>query len=259
MQILIIGSDARYGFAARELKKYGFEITTDVAKNADAVVIPINQSGQTVTVKGKKLALGDVVRMKAGAVFFGGAALDGALCGIFGGTKHFDITKNEEFARENAYLTAEGALGILIEKLPVSVRGARVYILGFGRIGRALASMLSSLGAVVTVFARSEEARAEAAKMCASREFPAFDGCFDAVVNTVPARVLTKKQKKLIKDDALVIELASAPGGFTGEDVSAFGARYINAPGLPGKTSPASAGKIIAKAIFDIIKGENNK
>ncbi|MBR6052043.1 MAG: hypothetical protein IKP68_12695 [Clostridia bacterium] len=259
MKISIIGSDARYEYASRELKKYGFDVTTDAIKNADAVLIPINQRGATVVVKGKKLALADVVKANAGAAFFGGAALDGELCEVFDGARRFDITKNEEFAAENARLTAEGALGILINDLPVAVRGARVAVLGYGRVGRALVDVLMPLGALVTVFARSEEARAEAGKICAAREFSSFDGCFDAVVNTVPARVLTKKQKKRISEDAFIIELASAPGGFCQSDVSHFGARYINAPGLPGKTSPASAGKIMAKAIYDIIKGENNK
>lgn len=259
MKISIIGNDARYGYAARELKKHGFDVTTDAMKIADAVVIPINQSGATVVVKGKKLALADVVKANAGAAFFGGAALYGSLGDVFDGTRRYDITKNEEFAAENAHLTAEGALGIIIDKMPVAVRGARVAILGYGRVGRALVDVLVPLGALVTVFARSEAARAEAGKICAACDFSSFDGCFDAVVNTVPASVLTKKQKKRISLDALIIELASAPGGFCQSDISHLGARYINAPGLPGKTAPASAGKIMAKAIYDIIKGENNK
>ena len=70
MKISIIGSDARYEYASRELKKYGFDVTTDAIKNADAVLIPINQRGATVVVKGKKLALADVVKANAGAAFF---------------------------------------------------------------------------------------------------------------------------------------------------------------------------------------------
>ena len=40
---------------------------------------------------------------------------------------------------------------------------------------------------------------------------------------------------------------------------AALGERFILAPGLPGKTAPISAGKLIAKAILDILKGEKIK
>ena len=256
-KITVLGTDARYTFAARELEKYGFTVSSVCDRDALAVVIPINQRTNAIKTPRGEVMISDAARIAGRAVFFGGEETEeirAALCG----RRYFDLTKNEEFAAENAILTAEGALGIMIDKTPFSVRGARVAVLGYGRIGRALSGMLVSLGAAVTVFARRDEARRDAEKICRALDFSGFDAGFDVVVNTVPARVLTEAQTEKI-GGAYVIELASAPYGFSDEFSSRLGARYIKAPGLPGKTAPESAGKIIAKAIYDIIKGEQIK
>ena len=257
-KITIIGSDARYDYAARELERLGFDVITRADSGSDAVLIPINQRGGVIKTQHVDVLLSEVARICSRAVFFGGAENDDIRRAL-GDRRFFDITQNAEFAEENAELTAEGALGIIIDKMPFSVRGAKVHVLGYGRVGRATTNALVSLGALVTVFARSDAAREAAGKTCNTRDFSCFDVDFDCLINTVPTRVLKSAAVRQIGDCSYVIELASAPGGFDDDDISSLGARYINAPGLPGKTSPASAGKIMAKAIYDIIKGEENK
>lgn len=257
-KITVLGTDARYVHVARALEGYGFSVSFLCERDALAVVIPINQKTDAIKTPHGDVLISDAARACPDAVFFGGAendALREALCG----RRYFDITKNEEFAEKNAILTAEGALGIMIGKTPFSVRGARVAVLGYGKIGRALTEMLVPLGATVTVFARSEAARRDAEKVCRALDFSDYSAGYDVIVNTVPARVITDAQKDMIGDGAYVIELASAPYGFSDDFSARLGARYINAPGLPGKTAPMSAGKIIAKAIYDIIKGEQIK
>ena len=47
-----------------------------------------------------------------------------------------------------------------MEQLPITIHGARVLVVGFGRVGRALAQRLAALGAKVTVAARRYESLA---------------------------------------------------------------------------------------------------
>lgn len=255
--ITFLGGDERCVYAAKELSARGFYVASGVEDGAVAAVIPINQKGCAIKTESGDVSLSDAVRRMKNAAFFGGeptAEMSYAL----GGRTYFDLTKDEAFAAENAILTAEGALGIMIDRMPFSVRGTRLYVLGYGRIGRALTPMLCSLGAVVTVFARSVSARQEAEKYCNALDFPNFQAGADCVINTIPSSALSPAQKEMI-GGAYVIELASAPGGFSFDERAALGEKFIHAPGLPGKTAPISAGKIIGKAIFDILKGEKLK
>ena len=249
MKIAVIGSDARYEYAVRELRGYGFDVTLRAERDAGAVLMPINQTGDAM--------LSDLAKICPYAVFFGGAATDDARRAV--GGRYFDLTAHDGFADENARLTAEGALGIMIREMPFSVHGARVYVLGYGKVGRALVDALVSLGACVTVFARRKTARTEAGKICRALDFSDYTPDFDCLINTVPSTALTDRQRDGIGDGSYVLELASAPGGFSDGDRGKLGARYIKAPGLPGKCAPMSAGKIMAKAIYDIIKGEKIK
>ena len=256
-KIAFLGGDKRYVHAAREIASRGYAVAFGVDMSAVAAVIPINQKTCAIKTEMGDISLSDAAHAMSGAVFFGGEPTD-EMVRALGGRTYFDLTKDGEFAAGNAVLTAEGALGIMIDRLPFSVRGARVFILGYGKIGRALAPMLCALGADVCVFARSDMERREAEKICRALDFSDFRAGADCIVNTVPACVLTPAQKDMI-GGAYVIELASAPGGFDESERTALGEMFILAPGLPGKTAPISAGKLIAKAILDILKGEKIK
>ena len=252
-KITVLGTDARYTFAARELEKYGFTVSSVCDRDALAVVIPINQRTNAIKTPRGEVMISDAARIAGRAVFFGGEETEeirAALCG----RRYFDLTKNEEFAAENAILTAEGALGIMIDKTPFSVRGARVAVLGYGRIGRALSGMLVSLGAAVTVFARRDEARRDAEKICRALDFSGFDAGFDVVVNTVPARVLGDGALCALPQGTLLLELASAPGGFERTLAENLGLRVLAAPGLPGRRVPQSAAEIMREAIYASIR-----
>ena len=53
----------------------------------------------------------------------------------------WDYSRRESFALRNAELTAEGTLPLLLDG-PGALRGSRILIAGYGRIGRALAAKL---------------------------------------------------------------------------------------------------------------------
>jgi len=161
-------------------------------------------------------------------------------------------SKSEEFQMKNAYLTAEAVLSILIDELEMSLTDANIAVTGFGRIGKCLSSMLSTLGSAPKTFS------CKGGNLVSSYEdFEKYAKSFDCVVNTAPALVLDEKKLAALKKDCLLIEVASKPYGIDFSSAEKFGLRYIIAGSLPGKKSPQSAAKIILEEIEKIsFKGE---
>ena len=173
-----------------------------------------------------------------------------------------DYGSREEFAVLNAALTAEGALGIIISETPFSLSGAKILVSGFGRIGRALCLRLRLLGASVTALVRrcGSAAEAEAIGISAaySDELPEIAGTFSVIANTVPERIFGEDIIRRMNPEALYLELASAPGGADMESLRRFGVRAVPAPGLPGKTAPASAARAVRDTVYGILREQGS-
>ena len=169
-----------------------------------------------------------------------------------------DLLRRQELAVWNAALTAEGALGKLIANSPRALWGSRCLVLGWGRIGSLLALRLQALGAEVTAAARGRRDRAMAEALgCRAVDYGGLEGLlgdFDFIVNTVPARVMNEGMLCLIRPDALLLELASPPGGFDRSLAANIGLQVLDAPGLPGETAPRSAAMLLQKAVYAAIE-----
>ena len=166
-----------------------------------------------------------------------------------------DFLRREDFALRNAELTAEGALAILLQG-EGALRGSRVLIGGYGRIGRFLAEKLRCLGAAVSVAARSPEDRA-LAELTGCRALPfsaaAAPARWDAVVNTVPATVFGAPELAAF-GDARLIELASPPYGFDLAAAEALGKHVALCGGLPGKCAPLAAAAALRDTIYSVLE-----
>ena len=158
----------------------------------------------------------------------------------------------------NALPTAEGALQIAMEELPITIHDARALVIGFGRLGRALAPRLRALGARVWVCARRYEQRAAAESMGLGSEgtdrLPDWLCSYDLVFNTVPAQVLGVEELAALKERALVIDLASRPGGVDMDAAATLGVRVVWALSLPGKVAPVTSGRYIKNTIYHIME-----
>jgi len=169
-----------------------------------------------------------------------------------------DYSEREEFTVANAAATAEGALQILMEELPVTIAGTKCLVVGFGRIGKLLAIKLSVLGADVTVSARScgdmAWIRALGLKAADTRRLKGTLGDYSVIVNTVPARILDRETLHGVNRECLCLDLASKPGGIDLNAAADLKLKTIWALGLPGETAPAASGAAMNEAVKNILR-----
>lgn len=283
--ILIAGGDLRQKYAAAELADLpGVEVhatgfTPNTWENTavipwdgadsdaavyDVLVLPIPASADGIRVHAPfgsaELLLETLASYgKPGALVLGGQVRD-AVRDRFERRQMIveDYLQREELALANAVPTAEGAIQIAMEETPRTLHGERVLLVGFGRIGMALAPRLRALGMEVVVCARRCETRA-LAKMNGCRAVPMHCLKEEAarcglVMNTVPALMLNRSVLEVLPSDALVIDLASRPGGTDFDAAKQCGTRVVWALSLPGKVAPMTAGGIIADTIRNILE-----
>ena len=291
MKLAVLGGDRRQLAMAARLVSYGYKVVAwgfgdvpmpdgvsaaphwrDAVAAADAIVLPLPASTDGVRVH-CPLQTGDTfLRMTAlldaaaGKRLFGGR-LSESVRGIADqkGVAWTDYFESELLQLQNAVPTAEGAIEIALRELPVTLHGCGAAIIGYGRIGRALGSRLSALGASVTVYARSREQRAlaeichhtaralisEGGKTRPADDFPGMRVIF----NTVPGRILTRDILREIPRNCLLVDLASAPGGIDQVAANELGFKSIWGTSLPGKCAPETAGIIIAETLRSMLEG----
>ena len=168
-----------------------------------------------------------------------------------------DLLRRPDFLQANAAITAEGAIGVLLRESERTLLSSRCLVAGWGRIGKLLALRLAALGARVTVAARKRADRAEAEALgLRALDYGQLEGIageLDFVINTVPARVLSDALLCCLPGDALLLELASPPGGFDPQRAQNIGLQALAAPGLPGRSAPASAAALIRQTAAQIL------
>ncbi len=171
---------------------------------------------------------------------------------------YYDLMKDEEITILNAIATAEGTIMEAIKGSSCNLHGSTCLVLGYGRCARVLAQKLKALDASVVVAARSKEALANAqASGCKTIFLNEMSGILSQspfIFNTIPALVLGKEQLDLVDPKAIIIDIASAPGGV---DFKYAETLQLNAKlclGLPGKYSPETSSDILVNAVLTFIK-----
>jgi len=168
--------------------------------------------------------------------------------------RYTDLSVVTALKERNAVTTVEGVLPLLIGRTGRSLCGARCLIVGWGALGKRLAQVLTALGVVVTASARKEaDLRQIAEQGLASANTERLDlSGFSIVINTVPSPVMGDLQLRQTGKDTLLVELASAPGGFDPEALRRCDRRILRAPGLPGVVAPVTAGEDLAKTLIEL-------
>ena len=166
--------------------------------------------------------------------------------------------KREELAVLNTISTAEGAIQIAIENTNKILHGSKVLVLGFGRIGKVLARKLAGLSVKVTCAARKDEDLAWIkAYGHMSTNINALGenlSEYDIIINTVPHLILNEERLQYVKQDTLLIDLASNPGGIDKKVAKDKNIKLIWALALPGKVAPVTTAEFIKDTIYNILK-----
>ena len=226
MRIAVMGTDARFGFLGNLLNRH--EIV-DSPGDAELVVTPwpapvmLNEAVPVIT------------------------------CGP-GKSPEWatDLLLDEDYQREIAQMTAEGAVAAASEF--TGLAGAECLVVGWGRIGRALVKTLNDRGARATVLSRRQSARDEI--IAAGAYFAGTESTAQAVADkaaifsTPPVMMLEEPALKYAGKNTLIIDLASPPYGVDLCAAEKLGLRAWREPGLPGRYCPRRAAEAIYRAMM---------
>lgn len=171
-----------------------------------------------------------------------------------------ELLERDDVAIYNSIPTAEGALMMAIQHTDITIHGSTCIVLGLGRTGFTLAQTLQGLGATVKVGVRREDQVARAVQMgwkpFVTTDLAAYTGEIDLIFNTIPTMIVTAQIISKLPRSAVIIDLASAPGGTDFRFAEKRGIKALLAPGLPGIVAPKTAGIIMANTICQSISEE---
>lgn len=277
----VVGGDSRSISLVNLLKKTGYSVNSfglgtnefaslEMALNeVDVVVapIPFTNDGKTVNspLHKEPISINDFLKIAADkAIIIGGKFDDEIIVQArYYSNRIVDIIKRDDFAMRNAIPTAEGTIQIAMEETKHTLNASNILILGFGRIGKILAHMLLGIGAKVHIAANNnaDKAFAKVYRLDAIKylQISPILPEMDIIINTVPAMVLDLKLLEKVRTDALIIDIASKPGGVDFEKAREFGLKTIWALSLPGKVAPDTSAKIIYDTIFNILNEMEEK
>lgn len=249
--------------AFTELSKKGFETDSlglfdndsgDIS-NADIVLLPVptTRDGKNIfcPITNKVIPLELVKSVKKDTLVLScGYTFDDICC--------IDYLKLESFSLLNAVPTAEGAIAHAINDTDFCLADAKVLVIGNGKVGKILADRLKGLKCDITVSARNANdfayIEAMGTKYIQTSFVPLYADHFDIIFNTVDANILNCCFDKL--KNCYIYDL-STKGCLDFELAQNMGIKAVKLPGLPGKTAPTTAGKIIAKTVIDIASRGN--
>ena len=284
-KIAIIGGDLRIVKLSEMLVNEGAQVYTYGLENADNIEtkkcksleeaissadiilgpIPFSSNGNTINspFSKEKIKVQDIMDLSKGKILIAGSIKQDIyeLANSMN-VKVIDIMKREELSVLNAISTAEGAIKIAIEETPKNIHGSNVLVMGFGRIGKVLSHMLNGLGAKVSCEARKNSDLAWI-KAYGYDAIPIADlndnlYKFDIIINTIPYILLDRDALENVKEDALVIDLASNPGGVDRNAIKEKQIKFVWALSLPGKISPVTSAEFIKETLFNVVKEIDN-
>lgn len=171
-----------------------------------------------------------------------------------------DLMNDESLTILNVIPTVEGAIQVAMENTKITIHNSNCLVLGFGRIGKLLSKHLKELGANVSCMARKDRDFAWI-KSYGYEDIHIDDlsnnlNKCDIIFNTIPSLILDNKKLEILKENnnnAIIIDLASSPGGVDFGKAKEYDIKTIKALGLPGKVAPLTAAKYIKETLEKIL------
>lgn len=200
--------------------------------------------------------------LRPGQHLFGGCIPDHfAKEAVDSGITVTDFMQDETLTASNSIATAEGAICEAILRSRRTLHGSYCAVLGYGKCGKALAQYLSGMFCRLSVWSIDSTERSQAAMIAENTgnlgDFAKHAEEFDFIFNTIPAPVVTVDILRQMKDTAVIIDIASAPGGVDFNAAKRLGITAALCLGLPGKYAPFSSAqaqkRVIETALSDRI------
>ena len=128
-------------------------------------------------------------------------------------------------------------------------------------VGALLANIVEAGTGVLTLaedmdfatFQRSRLARAEIGRLVEEVAANLADlSAYRIVINTIPAKIFDATNLPTLDRGALLLDVASFPGGVDSGFAAKTGVQLLRAPGLPGRKAPET----VAAAMAEIILAE---
>jgi len=267
IKIGVIGGDLRQLVAADELASEGYEVAVygfdeyegsfgmtmrclsieDTIKKADFIILPLPYSIDKIHLNTPlsqcEIHLKDIFDVIDKNQIVVGGKFD-SIAENLAWEKEInliDYYKREDLSILNSIPTAEGAINIAMQELPTTLSNKKVLVMGYGRIGKILAHKLYGLHTDVYVSARKYEdfawIEAFGYKGLSYDVIDRYLGDFDVIFNTAPVLMLDENRLEKIKSDAVIIDLASNPGGVDFNAAKNLGKNVIWALSLPIKVT----------------------
>ena len=287
-EIVILGGDYRQLELFEILKRkgysvslFGFEIAKmntsgaidECLKRGDYLFLPIpvkfDDGLIIMPFSNEKISAREVIsKLKVDATVIFGGLDENTYDYIVNEKNHFvDLLKNEAYLKKNAKLTAQAALNIAMVKSSVSFSDLTVCILGQGRIGKHLSTLLIPYGGKINVCTSKPHKINDNSLRNGHQDHLQAFSTHDAidvinqshiVFNTIPHRLFNKEEIDQIKKDITIYELASYPYGFDVTYAKNIGIDSAVELGLPGRFFSKSAGKVIFESFKKIDMEINN-
>ena len=282
--VLVLGGDQRLLYLARMLKEHFSHVRAyaldgsdtlhgiqrpasleEAMAGAHVIVTPVpfaKEGKYLLTKEGTEILLSEFIsNLKEDTILFGGNISPS----VWEAAKEknvtcFDFMKMERVAVKNAITTAEGAIAEAITMSTQNINQEECLVLGYGRCAKAIAQRLRGFDAKVTIAARKETARLEAEAQgyggISLEELACMLPKAQFIFNTIPSMVLNEESISLVHSDAVILDIASAPGGTDFEACREKGIQAKLSLGIPGRFSPKTSASILLGNILSSLQAD---
>ncbi len=258
MNILVIGGDFRMNIALSELKKQGYSVDslgltnndTGKIEDADIVLLPVptTRDGKNIFCpqSDKIIPLDILNKANPHSLILS--------CGYnFESKNCIDYLNRDDFCLLNAVPTAEGAIARAVSDTPFCLWQSKVLVIGCGRVAKILIDRLKAFKCNLTASARksADFAYLESLdiKHIHTNDVAKLADEFDIIFNTIDVPIFNEYDNL---KNCYLYDL-STKGCIDFEAARTLGINAVKLPGIPGKTAPHTAGKIIAQTVKQLI------
>ena len=149
-------------------------------------------------------------------------------------------------------------MGYIIFNTDTSLKNMPALIVGYGRVGKALAKVFDDNHMEVSIATNDKNEFALSSiyskKVFAVNDLEAKVKGYKAIINTVPKLVIDSKVIKNVDKDCFILDLASNPGGVDFDYARERNLNVIHATSVPAAASPKAAALILKEAILERLK-----